>query len=73
MKLIDPLTWRLSGERCLFVDAGRVACPIRGDVDQEECFACGRMLRFQDGEQPAVICGVVQAGSMLGLGEREAC
>jgi hypothetical protein len=70
MKISDPRSWLWAGERRLIVDAGRVGCPIRGDVDQEECFACGRMLRYADGEQPVVVCGQPFGDSMLQLVDR---
>lgn len=67
---MDPRTWIWSGGRNLIVDAGRVGCPARGDVDMEECFACGRMLRFHDGEQPVVACGQPLGDPMLSLVDR---
>ncbi len=68
--MIDPRTWSWSGDRRLVVDAGRVNCPTRGDLDVEECFACGRMLRFEDGSRETVVCGQPLGDPMLSLVDR---
>ena len=70
MKIRDPRTWLWSDGRNLVVDAGRVRCPTRGDVDMERCFACGRMLRFEDGRRQVVVCGQPFGDPMLSLVDR---
>jgi len=41
----------------LLLDGARVGCPIRGgDVEIEQCFACGKLLRVIDDDPPYVMC-----------------
>ena len=39
----------------LLLDGARVGCPIRGgDVEIDDCFACGKLLRVIDDDPPYV-------------------
>ena len=41
----------------LLLDGARVGCPIRGgDVEIDDCFACGKLLRVIDDDPPYVMC-----------------
>jgi hypothetical protein len=56
MSGLDPRTWFKRHGRSLVVEAGRVACPNRGDADVETCLACGHMLALSRGAREAVVC-----------------
>ena len=48
--------WTKKPERQL-LDGSRVGCPIRGgDVEIEQCFACGKLLRVINDDPPYVVC-----------------
>ena len=48
--------WTKKPDR-LLLDGTRVGCPIRGgDVQIEECFACGKLLRVINDDPPYVMC-----------------
>jgi hypothetical protein len=50
------MSWTKRPDRQL-IDGARVSCPIRGDdVEIEQCFACGKLLRVITDDQPAVLC-----------------
>jgi hypothetical protein len=39
----------------LYVDEGRVNCPLRGDVDLDRCFTCGRLQDYEVTSDSAVV------------------
>jgi hypothetical protein len=41
---------------CLPVHAGRVTCPLLGEVDIERCLECARMVRLEGRRQLNVVC-----------------
>jgi len=46
-----------------FIDQGRVLCPLRGDIDVEQCFDCPSLKAIQlDGREPQVTCEPLRAG-----------
>lgn len=48
--------WTKRPDRVL-IDSARVGCPIRGgDVEIEQCFACGKLLRVINDDPPYVMC-----------------
>jgi hypothetical protein len=43
----------------LFVENGRVMCPLRGDIDVESCFGCEWLRSMDlDGKEPQIACEV---------------
>ena len=41
----------------LYVDEGRVNCPVAGDTDLDRCFTCGRLVDYQvDDDAATVTC-----------------
>jgi hypothetical protein len=38
------------------VHAGRVACPLLGEVDIERCLECSRLVRIEGGGGLSVVC-----------------
>ncbi len=48
--------WTKRPDRAL-LDGNRVGCPISGgDVEIEQCFACGKLLRVINDDPPSVMC-----------------
>jgi hypothetical protein len=53
--MLDRRNDRASGGLRLAADFGRVACPQDGDVDIEQCFACGYLDDMDDPDRPRVV------------------
>jgi hypothetical protein len=48
------------------LDGNRVGCPIRGgDVEIEQCFACGKLLRVINDDPPYVMCTALRTDPRL--------
>jgi len=45
------------------IDQGRVLCPLRGDIDVEQCFDCPALRSLElNGPEPRVTCEALRPG-----------
>jgi len=56
MRIFDPTMLRDPRERRLRIEAGRLACPMRGEIDVERCFACRALVTIRGDGDPTYVC-----------------